>query len=603
MPLRRPVVILLLVLIARTSFATDHPIAGDQLLLGDPTNAARRSVRFAATRDLAIDPTRASDPRVVGATFELLGENPGDGATGAIALASSLWSGVGRPAGSKGYRYLDRSPAAVVRKALFTTGRSGGSLIISGRGDGWQYRITQPQGPISARFTVGGDVYCAAFRVFARNQVGKVSATRAPPPVSCTITPPVCGDGLVERGEECDDANATSGDGCSSTCQLESTAAICAGVPSVGGTKVAAVRVASGLASPVFLTAPRFDPQRVFVVEQAGRIRVIKNGVLLPTPFLAIEADVACCDERGLLSVAFHPDYETNGRFFVYYTANSGDLTIARYQVSDDPDVADASSGTVLLTIAHRFAANHNGGQLQFGPDGYLYAGTGDGGGGGDPLESGQSLTTLLGKLLRLDVNVDAPPYYAKPPGNPFAAAGDPFDLIWAYGLRNPWRFSFDRETGELYTADVGQDTWEEVDVQPAATGGLNYGWHVFEGRHCFDPSPAATCPDPPTDFTKPVLEYDHHQGCAVTGGYVYRGCAMPDLRGTYFYSDYCTAFIRTFAGVLDGDAQDLADRTAELDPPGRVTISSVTSFGEDARGELYVVDQRGDVLKIVPGS
>ncbi len=604
MPCRLRFAVLVLALIATSSFAGDHPIEGDRLLLSDPpTNVARRSVRVTALRNFAIDPTTVADPRTVGATLELTGAHAGDGATGPIVLDPSFWTGVGRPPGSTGYRYLDFNASTGVRKVFFKIGSKGGSLIVSGRGSAWPYQITQPQGPISARFTVGSDVYCTEFSTFERNQVGKVIAKHAPPPASCTTTAPTCGNGTIEPGEECDDSNTTSGDGCSNTCQLENASAVCAGVPSISGTSVASVRVASGLSNPVFVTAPRLDPNRVFVVEQNGRIRIIKNGILLPTAFLAIESKIACCGERGLLSVAFHPDYETNGRFFVYYSNTVGDITIARYQASGNPDLADASSEKLLLTINHQFAGNHNGGQLQFGPDGYLYAGTGDGGGGGDPLESGQNLTTMLGKQLRVDVDVDTPPYYAMPAGNPFPAAGDPFALIWAYGLRNPWRFSFDRQTGELYTADVGQNAWEEVDVQPAATGGLNYGWDIFEGRHCFEPDPAPTCPDPPTGFTMPVLEYDHGQGCAITGGYVYRGCAMPDLRGTYFYADYCSAFIRTFSGVVGGDAQNLADRTAELDPPGGLTIGSVTSFGEDARGELYVVDQDGEVFEIVPGS
>ncbi|MBI3771068.1 MAG: PQQ-dependent sugar dehydrogenase [Deltaproteobacteria bacterium] len=595
---------LVLALVATSSFAVDHPIEGDRLGIADPpANAARRKVVFTATRDFAIDPTTVADPRSVGATLEISGENPGDGSSGVIALDPSLWTALGTPPGSKGYRYLDFNSSTGVRKIVFKAGRKGGNLGVGGRGSAWLYQVTQPQGSISARFTVGSDVYCAEFTTFQRNQPGKVSSKKAPPPASCTLTPPVCGNGTIESGEECDDGGTMSGDGCSDTCQLENTSAICAGVPSVAGTSIASVRVAAGLSSPLFVTAPRLDPNRVFVVEQGGRIRIIKNGILLPTAFLAIESKVNFSGEQGLLSMAFHPDYETNGRFFVYYSNTDGDITIARYQVSGNPDLADDTSEKILLTINHQFANNHNGGQLQFGPDGYLYAATGDGGGGGDPLASGQNLMTMLGKQLRIDVDVETPPYYATPAGNPFPGAGDPFDLIWAYGLRNPWRFSFDRQTGELYTADVGQNAWEEVDVQPAGTGGLNYGWRVFEARHCFDPSPAADCPNPPTGFTMPVLEYDHGQGCSIIGGYVYRGCALPDLQGTYFYSDYCSAFVRTFKGVSGGDAQNLADRTADVHPPGGLTIDSVTSLGEDARGELYIVDQGGEVFKIVPGS
>ncbi len=589
-------------LAAATALATDHPIEGDRLLLRDPAKVTRRVVRFGAIRDFAIDPTEAADPRTVGATLEVVGFDAGDGATGPIPLDASLWTGLGRPAGSKGYRWQSRDGASGVKKVLFEVGSKGGSLFFSGNGSAWPYAITQPQGPIAVRFTVGADVYCADMTAFTTNAAGKVTAGRSAPPFSCDAMPAVCGNGVAEGGEECDDGNTDPGDGCGATCRLESTTAICTGVPTVAGTSLATVRVASGLSNPVYLAAPRLDPQRLFVVEQPGRIRIVKNGVLLPKPFLAIESKVKFSGEQGLLSVAFHPDYESNGRFFVYYVDDASQLTIARYHVSADPDRADPTSEKILLTIDHSAATNHNGGQLQFGPDGFLYAATGDGGGGGDPFENGQSLGSLLGKQLRMDVDVESPPYRKAPAGNPFPGAGDPLSLVWAYGLRNPWRFSFDRATGELYTADVGQDAREEVDVQPPATGGLNYGWDVFEGRQCFEPDPAPACPDPPTGFTMPVLEYDHGQGCAIIGGYVYRGCRMPDLRGTYFYSDFCSAFVRTFTGIAGGDAQNLADRTAELDPPGALAIDNPTSFGEDARGELYVVTQGGDVFMIVPG-
>jgi hypothetical protein len=230
----------------------------------------------------------------------------------------------------------------------------------------------------------------------------------------------------------------------------------------------------------------------------------------------------------------------------------------------------------------------------------------GDGGGGGDPLEAGQDDTTLLAKMLRLDVDVETPPYHAVPPSNPNAGAGTPLGLIWAKGLRNPWRFSFDRATGDLYIADVGQSAAEEVDYQPAAsTGGENYGWDIFEGSLCYEPLPLfPVCPSPPTGYTMPVLEYGHvFFACSITGGFVYQGCRLPDLRGTYFYADLCADFIRTFQGVSGGMAQNLADRTADLAPGGGVTIDTITSFGEDARGELYIADYTGEIFMIVPGS
>jgi glucose/arabinose dehydrogenase len=351
----------------------------------------------------------------------------------------------------------------------------------------------------------------------------------------------------------------------------------------------------------VDLQAPRLDPHRLFVVEQEGRIRVIRSGTLLATPFLDIDPLVVCCGERGFLGLAFHPDYEENGLFFVNYTNNAGHTTIARYRVdAGNPDVADPTSAKILLVIGQPFV-NHNAGQLAFGPDGYLYLGMGDGGGGGDPLETAQDDTNLLGKMLRLDVDVDAPPWYAVPPSNPHYDDGSGLlELIWAKGFRNPWRYSFDRDNGDLYVADVGQDAIEEIDFQPAAsTGGENYGWDVFEGTACFEPAPAPFCPVPPSGFRFPVHQYSHPAGCSVTGGYVYRGCALPSLRGTYFYSDFCTSFVRTFR-VTAGAAGSHANRTSEVESSG-VTLDNVTSFGQDARGELYVVDLDGDVLKIVP--
>jgi glucose/arabinose dehydrogenase len=289
-----------------------------------------------------------------------------------------------------------------------------------------------------------------------------------------------------------------------------------------------------------------------------------------------------------LFSVAFHPDYETNRRFFVSYTAPgggpAGHSVVAQYKVrADDPDRADPDSAVVLLTVDQPFA-NHNGGLVTFGPDGGLYLGLGDGGSACDSAGNAQNDASRLGKLLRLDV--DTSPVQVE---------------TWAKGLRNPWRFAFDRATGDLYIADVGQYAWEEIDFQHAPVErGRNYGWNIFEGRHC----PVSGCRTPPcTDpgFIKPVLEYDHSDGCSITGGSVYRGCRMPDLRGTYFYSDYCTPFIKTFRGVTDGQAQNLQDRTREV---SHGTIKTVSSFGEDARGELYLADHiKGDIWKIVPES
>jgi hypothetical protein len=599
------VLTLALVLVAGRGVAAERPVAGDLLRLLDPP---RGGVPGVLVRAAGVTPLRADDPRFGGATLEIAGEAAGDGATGPILLAAAHWRGLGRSPGAAGFVFIDRTGTSGIRRVLLRAGPRGGTLLVSGRGSSWPYRITQPQGAIDVRLAIGAQVYCARFTAFARNAPGRVVARDAPPPAGCDTAPASCGDGaLAAPDEECDDGNRTGGDGCSALCRLEDASAVCAGVPTASGARLRLVPIATGLVRPVHVAAPPLDPRRVFVVEQPGRVRVIRDGALLPEPFLAIEDLVGYGGERGLLSLALPPRYAITGRFFVYYTNRDGDLVIARYRVSADPDAADGGSGQVLLTIPHRPFANHNGGQLTFGPDGFLYAGTGDGGDRDDSQENAQDGGRLLGKLLRLDVDMDGPPYYTVPPTNPFVGPGNPLDELWATGLRNPWRFSFDRATGDLYIADVGQDAWEEVDVQPGASaGGENYGWDVFEARHCHEPAPALACPVPPTGFTMPVLEYDHGAGCSITGGFVYRGCTMPDLRGTYFYSDYCTPFVRTFRGVSGGAAEDLADRTAELTTGSGVTLGHVTSFGEDARGELYLAelvdDVHGRVLRIAPG-
>jgi cysteine-rich repeat protein len=619
--------------------AADHPIEADALRLRDNANPERRLARFRASADPAIDPSAAPDPRVVGATLQIVGTAPGDGSSGVISLAPPFWTALGNPPGSRGYRYLDRARTVGVRRAIFKPGRIGGRIGVSAGGVNWPYAVLQSQEQIEVHFTVGSERYCAEIGGFSfrRNEPGLVIARHAPAPHDCAI--PVCGNGTIETPEECDDSNvisgdgcsdlcdiepycgngrtegteecddgdADSGDGCSSACELENTSAICAGIQTVAGTDLDAVLVAVGLNTPTHMTAPPLDPRRLFVAEQAGTIRVIHDGVLLPAPFLDISGKIQCapgCGERGLLSLAFHPDYESNGRFFVDYTNTDGDTVIARYQVSGDPDVADPDSELVLRIIPQPFA-NHNGGQLAFGPDGYLYSGKGDGGNQGDPFENGQSDATLLGKLLRFDVDVDVPPYYAVPAGNPNAAAGDPLGLIWAKGFRNPWRFSFDRANGDLYIGDVGQDAREEIDYQPASsTGGENYGWNIFEGNRCFDPPPHfSSCTAARPFLVAPVHEYSHSSTgspCSVTGGFVYRGCRMPDLAGTYFYADFCSDRIWTFK-VVGGDAQNHVNRTADLDPVGTLNINSISSFGEDARGELYIVDRTGELFRIVP--
>lgn len=333
--------------------------------------------------------------------------------------------------------------------------------------------------------------------------------------------------------------------------------------------------IAAGLERPVYLT--HADDARLFVVEQAGVIHILDQGRWLEPPFLNIRDRVGSrSNEQGLLGLAFHPAYAENGRFFVYYTDLAGDVIIARYQVSDNPQQALTASETILLTIPQPFP-NHNGGQLAFGPDGYLYAGVGDGGAANDPQGNAQNPRTWLGKLLRLDVDAETP--YAVPASNPFVGDEAGRLEIWALGLRNPWRFSFDRLTGDLLVGDVGQNAWEEVNYQPAgAAGGINYGWDVMEGHQCTagDACDAAV-------YTLPVLTYGHEAGaCSVTGGYVYRGADFPALQGYYFYADYCNGFIWAAA-------------------PGRWTPTLVlrsglnpSSFGEDAAGALYLLDHSG---------
>jgi len=356
-------------------------------------------------------------------------------------------------------------------------------------------------------------------------------------------------------------------------------------------TALAMQLVASGLDDPLDLQAPPGD-SRLFVVEQPGRIRIVRDGNLLPQPFLDLSRSILGGFERGLLGLAFHPDYAANGRFFVNYTDGRGDTRIAEFRVSSDPDRADPGSERLVLGVAQPFQ-NHNGGGLAFGPDGYLYAGLGDGGSGGDPFDNAQNLGVPLGKMLRLDVDGALP--FAIPPDNPFASEPGVFPAIWAYGLRNPWRFAFDAETGDLYIADVGQELIEEIDVGFAqGGGGENYGWNVTEGSLCFSPSSGCS-----TDgITMPVLEYDHGDGCSVTGGYVYRGSALSGLQGVYFYSDFCTPFVRSFR-LAGGRATEATDWTAQVDPEGR--LEGVLSFGTDASGELYILDRSGSVYRVVP--
>jgi glucose/arabinose dehydrogenase len=350
--------------------------------------------------------------------------------------------------------------------------------------------------------------------------------------------------------------------------------------------------VATGLGpSPAYLTAPPGDG-RLFVVSLDGQVRIVQGGRVLPTPFLDIRDRVGSGGEMGLFSLAFHPRYASNGYFYVAYTDRGADVRIERYRVSADRDLADPASAKLVLTVDPP-AAMHFGGLVKFGPDGRLYAGIGEGGSPGSAQDHG----VLTGKLLRIDVDAGDP--YAIPADNPFAGQAGARGEIWATGLRNPWRWSIDRETGLLYVADVGSNFWEEVNVAPLARAGLNYGWPRMEGTFCW-PESETGCDR--TGLTLPALAYGHGDrgtghpwGCSVTGGYVYRGRRMPGLRGHYFYGDYCKGWIRSFRYV-EGRATEL--RGWEL--PG---MSFLVSFGEDADGELYLVRNNGTLYRIVQAS
>jgi glucose/arabinose dehydrogenase len=332
-------------------------------------------------------------------------------------------------------------------------------------------------------------------------------------------------------------------------------------------------QLASGLDNPVYVTGPRSEPNNLYVVEQTGVIRVFVNGKQRAQPFLDIRSRITAGGEQGLLSVAFHPNYAKNHRFFVYFNDRSGDVRV--YEFRSNGTVGLPNTGKSLLRVNHREFSNHNGGQLQFGPDGLLYAGTGDGGSGGDPHNHAQNLSSRLGKLLRIDVNKRG--------------------AIWhvaGYGLRNPWRFSFDRLTRDLYIGDVGQNEWEEVDVRtPRQWRGLNnFGWHVWEGRSRYTSGQTPTKRGP---LVFPIVTYPHSQGCSITGGYVYRGKAIPALKGRYIYGDYCSGTIWTLRA--SGAKLRAGPRREGF------TISNLSSFGEDAAGELYATSTDGNLYKLTP--
>jgi len=344
--------------------------------------------------------------------------------------------------------------------------------------------------------------------------------------------------------------------------------------------------VAGGFSDPVYLAVPPGDTHRLFIVEKGGTIRIIKDGTTLSTPFLDLTGQVAGDYEQGLLSMAFRPDYASSGRFYVFFTASgSGTVMVERFHVSGNPDVAVNTADETVLSVAHSYDTHHNGGQLQFGPDGMLYLSIGDGGGSGDPLDSGQDPSDLLGSILRINVNGNSG--YTIPVGNPFANSP-----VWSYGLRNPWRFSFDRSTGDLYIGEVGQGVREEIDVATKASGGgrgVNFGWSVMEGNSCYE---ALSCDK--TGLTMPAVDYTHdNNNSAVIGGYVYRGSAIPGIRGHYFYTDLTGRWLRSFV-YSGGKATQQTDWDMLL-PDGPM------SFGEDGQGELYVMTDGGQIFKLTP--
>ena len=378
-----------------------------------------------------------------------------------------------------------------------------------------------------------------------------------------------------------------------------------------GETKLTSIRIATFTDAPVFVTHAPGDFERLFVIEKPGRVVVIRNGKVLNKPFLNLTDIVqhTVTNERGLLGLAFHPDYETNGFFYVYYTAQpEGDITLPRFEVTADPDIADRESLCPILSNPHP-APNHNAGWIDFGiHDGFLYVAIGDGGGGAfDPGDDAQNLDVLLGKLLRLDVDSDDFPQdpdrnYAIPPDNPFVGV-DGADEIWAYGLRNPWRCSFDRETGDIYIADVGQSSREELNFRPASsTGGENFGWDCKEGTLCTKED-TCDCADP--ELVDPMFEFVHDKfPTAIIGGYMYRGCAIPDLVGAYIFANRRIDIGHPIWQLRhdNGKINDLQEIQDELDPGNGLSIGRISSFGEDAFGELYICDTHGhELFKIVP--
>ena len=382
--------------------------------------------------------------------------------------------------------------------------------------------------------------------------------------------------------------------------------AACGGQPAQAQTTLQTELVAQGFQRPIAAKSVPGD-DRIFVVEQnAGRVRIIQNGFVLGTPFLDIDFKTDDNgNEEGLLGIAFHPDFASNGFFYVNYTASGPNRTVVeRYTVSaGDPNVADLASATQIITFSQPFS-NHNGGDLHFGPDGYLYIPTGDGGGAGDTACNAQNTASFLGKILRIDVDSAVP--YAVPPTNPTGFTGTASEL-WAIGLRNPWRAAFDRLTGEFYIGDVGQNAFEEIDIGPATDEGHNLGWKIMEGNTCFGSGNCGAVPPCNSPlFLDPIYTYGHSSpfggSCSVTGGEVYRGQMIPELFGTYFFADYCSNVILSFK-MVGGMMTEQTNRTAELAPATGGSINQITSFGVDGDGEVLIVEQGGQIWRITAAS
>ena len=379
---------------------------------------------------------------------------------------------------------------------------------------------------------------------------------------------------------------------------------------------LSSVLIADGYKKPVFITSYPNNAKLLYIVEQAGLIKIINDGKKLSRPFFDINKRVVNPnrpgDERGLLGFAFHPNHTNNGKFYINYMDNDGNTIISEFSTNSKLR-ANHKSERIILKLKQPYG-NHNGGDIQFGPDGYLYISIGDGGKAGDPLNAGQDLSSLFGKIIRIDIEQKP---YGIPKSNPFFGQKDKREEIWAWGLRNVWRFSFDKQTGDKYLADVGQNKWEEVNFEPASSkGGLNYGWRIMEANHCYDPK--ENCPT--EGLIKPIIEYPNDanhpafafriieelsfsetdvEGCSVTGGYVYRGQKIKSMQGQYIFGDYCSGNIWTLK-VVNGKAINFKNRTEEINIGGGEFTTYISSFGQDSDGEIYIIDYNGGIYKLI---